>query len=44
MENIERPAKDSVYFISIHESNWSNFISVEYEANSSSKLSKGNLR
>ena len=49
MENIERPAKDSVYFITtkeffIHESNWSNFISVEYEANSSSKLSKGNLR
>ena len=48
MENIERPAKDSVYFITTKEffceSNWSNFISVEYEANSSSKLSKGNLR
>ena len=26
------------------ESNWANFISVEYETNSSSKLSKGNLR
>ena len=47
-EHRKRPAKDSVYFITTKEffceSNWSNFISVEYEANSSSKLSKGNLR
>ena len=59
-DGVERPPKDSVYFITSKEfsillishdmetffceSNWADFISVEYEANSSSKLSKGNLR